>query len=330
MSSSSQPAQARSAGEAGGFLRVISPGQLDQRDQAATAFRTASRQKLETPDLGSWVRQQWWIFRNHRNQGNNPLNQRLLRAQRMFEGKYDATKLAQIQAFGGSEVYSRQVANKCRGATALLRDVYLGPQRPWEIEPVADPPIPPEIRASILQLIATEVQTLQMAGQPAQEEQVHMRYVTLLHAAQQAARRNAMTQAEAAADKMNDILNDGNFYEALGEFLQDLPLFPYAVLKGPVVRMVPRLSWIGGQPSLQNKPVMFWERVNPFDIYWSPGASALTDAAIIQRVQLYAGRSQRRAGSSRLRRAGGARRADRLRARTKGMARRARSGAGHK
>jgi hypothetical protein len=49
--------------------------------------------------------------------------------------------------------------------------------------------------------------------------------------------------------------------------------------------MVPRLTWLDKRPSLQNKPVMFWERVNPFDIYWSPGASALSDAAIIQRVR---------------------------------------------
>jgi hypothetical protein len=285
LSSSSPPAQARSAGEHGGFLRVISPSQLDNRDREAAAYRLSASQRLQTPDLGSWIRQQWWIFRNHRNQGNNPLNQRLLRAQRMFEGKYDSDKLSQIQAFGGSEVYSRIVANKSRGATALLRDVYLGPTRPWEIEPVADPPIPPDVRAAIIQLIATEVQTLQMAGQPAQEEQVHMRYVTLLHSAQQAARRNAMTQADAASDAMDDMLKSGGFYQALGEFLQDLPLFPYAVLKGPVVRMVPRLTWIDQRPSMQNKPVMFWERVNPFDIYWSPGASALSDAAIIQRVR---------------------------------------------
>ena len=65
------------------------------------------------------------------------------------------------------------------------------------------------MRAAIIQLIATEVQTLQMAGQPAQEDQVHMRYVTLLHAAQQAARRNAMTQADAASDEMDDMLKDG-------------------------------------------------------------------------------------------------------------------------
>ena len=285
LSSSSYPAQARSAGDNGGFLRVISPSQLDRRDQEANSRKVNGSKRLETPDLGSWIRQQWFVFRNHRNQGNNPLNERLLRAQRMFEGKYDASKLSQIQAFGGSEVYSRIVANKSRGATALLRDVYMGTDRPWSLRPVADPPIPPEIRTSILQLISTEVQTMQMAGQPIEENQVHMRYVGLLHAAQQAARRNAMTQATAAADKMDDILSAGGFYEAMGEFLQDLPLFPYAVLKGPVVRMVPRLSWLNKRPSIQNKPVMFWERVNPFDIYWSPGASALSDAAIIQRVR---------------------------------------------
>jgi len=55
------------------------------------------------------------------------------------------------------------------------------------------------------------------------------------------------------------------------------------VLKGPVVRMVPRLSWVGSKPSLQNKPTMFWERVNPFNVYWSPGASNIVDATIIER-----------------------------------------------
>jgi hypothetical protein len=262
---------------------VVSPAQLNAQDADDAAQRAASRKPLEIPDLGSWIRNQWWIFRNHRNLGNNPINQRLLRAQRMFEGKYDSEKLAQIQTFGGSEVYSRQVANKCRGATALLRDVYLGPERPWDIQPQPDPPIPPDVLANIIQLISTEVQTLQMAGQPIQSDQVHMRYVSLLHAAQAAARRNAMTQSDAAADKIDDILTNGGFYEAVGEFLQDLPLFPYAVLKGPVVRMVPKLTWIQGQPSMQLKPTMFWERVNPFDVYWSPGASRLADAAILER-----------------------------------------------
>lgn len=283
LSVSSQPAQTRAGGVSQGFLRVVSPAELDQRDRDVSARRDSLRRSQAPPDLGSWIRQQWYVFRNHRNLGNNPLNLRLLRAQRMFEGKYDAEKLAQIQAFGGSEVYSRLVAVKTRGATSLLRDVYLGKDRPWDIKPQPDPPVPPEVQANIFQLIATEVQTLQQAGAPVQEDQIRMRYMDLFHAAQQAARRNAMEQAEMAADKIDDILITGGFYEALGEFLLDLPLFPFACLKGPVVRMVPRLKWLNREPVVTNTPTMFWERVNPFDIYWSPGASNLADASIIER-----------------------------------------------
>lgn len=237
-------------------------------------------------DLALHVRQRWTVFRNHRNQGDNPINSRLLRAQRMFEGKYDPPKLAEIRKFGGSEVYSRLVAVKCRGANSLLRDVYLGAERPWSINPQPDPPVPPEVRANIVQLLSVEVANLQASGQPVMSDQAHMRFVSLMHAAQQAARRNAMAQAAAASDKVDDILEVGGFYDALAEFLTDLPLFPFAVLKGPVVRMVPKLSWSSGHPSVQTKPQMFWERIDPFNFYWSPGVSRIEDAEIIEKKRL--------------------------------------------
>lgn len=282
-SSSSPPSQSTAGGTQYGLLRVVSPAELDQADRDSLARAQSARQPSETPDIGSWIRQQWYIFRNHRNLGNNPMNWRLLRSQRMFEGKYDPEKLTQIQAFGGSEVYSRLVAGKARGATSLLRDVYLGPERPWTLDPQKDPPIPPEVRANIMRLIQTEVATLQASNQPPQQDQVHMRYVSLLHSAQQAARRRAESEASDAADRLDDILIEGQFYQALAEFLLDLPLFPYACLKGPVVRMVPRLTWAGNMPSINNQPSMFWERVNPFNLYWDPGASSIEEATIIER-----------------------------------------------
>lgn len=286
LSVSSHPASARAGGESQGFLRIVSPAQLDERDAQDRAARAANSRRAPSamvPDIGAWIRRQWMIFRNHRNLGNNPLNYRLLRAQRVFEGKYDSEKLAQIQSFGGSEVYSRLIATKARGATSLLRDVYLGPDRPWSIEPQTDPPIPPDVRANIMQLIASEVNTNEAAGQMTEENQIHMRYVSLLHGAQAAALRNAELQASTASDKIDDILQKGGFYSALGEFLLDLPLFPYACIKGPVVRMVPQLSWVQGRPIILNQPTMTWERVNPFQIYWSPGASNILDADIIER-----------------------------------------------
>jgi hypothetical protein len=266
---------------------VVSGADLDQQDRDQVQAQIKARQKQSSvPDLGSYIRRRWQMFRNHRNTGNNSLNERLLRAQRMFEGKYDEQKLQQIRLFGGSEVYSRLVAVKCRGATSLLRDVYLSPERPWAIQSEPDPPVPDEIQQQIMQLIGAEAQNLAMSGAPVTDDQLHTRYFSLMHAAQAAARRNATLQANAASDKVDDILVGGQFYEALNDFLIDLPLFPFAVLKGPVVRMVPRLKWIQGQPSLQNRPQMFWERVSPFDVYWTPGASRIEDAEIIERMRL--------------------------------------------
>lgn len=284
VSVSTPPAQAR----AGGLLRVVSGQELDRRDAQSRADEAARRQsalQLHELDLGAYIRNTWMMFRNHRNtnQGADSLNNRLLRAQRMIEGKYDSAKLTEIQKFGGSEVYSRLVSGKCRGATALMRDVYLGPDRPWDIQPQPDPPVPPGVLDHIIQLIQIEAATLAQSGQPAIPEQLHARQMGLLHAAVQAARQQALMQANSTADKIEDMLVEGKFYDSLAEFLTDLPIFPYAVLKGPVVRMVPQIVWNGNAASIRQQARMFWERVSPFDFYWTPGVSRIEDADTLER-----------------------------------------------
>jgi hypothetical protein len=37
---------------------------------------------------------------------------------------------------------------------------------------------------------------------------------------------------------------------------------------------------------MQNLPQMFWERIDPFNVYWSPGASRIEDAEILERKRL--------------------------------------------
>lgn len=269
-----------------GFLRVVSPAQLDQQEQARQAASQPTQQQSD--NLAAYVRQRWNAMRDQRNTGNNPLSSRLLRAQRMFEGQYEPAKLSEIRRFGGSEVYSRMVAVKCRGATALLRDVYLGAERPWSIEPQPDPPVPSGIMTSIASLIATEA--MQMAqgagGQPPDQEMIHNRYINLVRQAQNAARRTVMSQADAAANKVDDILQAGRFYDALAEFLVDIALFPFAVLKGPVVRMVSKLTWVNRAPQVDVVPQLFWERIDPFNLYWGPGDVDVDHAELIERKKL--------------------------------------------
>ena len=275
------------AGSGGGLLRVVSNSEVDAFDRAQQANKASARAP-PTLDIGMHIRKMWDVFRNHRNMygGGSSLNIRLLRAQRTFEGKYEPGKLAEIAKFGGSEVYSRLVAVKCRGASSLLRDVYLGADRPWDIQPQPDPPVPPEVKASILQLVSVEVQGLKAACKPIGEDQTHARVLGLMHAAEQAARRQAASQADDISDKVDDMLVAGRFYEALGLFIIDLPLFPFACLKGPIVRMTNQVTWVQGKAVVRRIPQMFWERVSPFDIYWSPGASNIADADVLERKRM--------------------------------------------
>ncbi len=268
-----------------GLLRLVSGSELDRQDQARREQQegTANYRTPPVPDIGAYIRNLWTIFRNNRNQGQDPLNQRLLRAQRMFEGKYDPEKLGQINQFGGSIVYSRLGATKCRSATSMLRSIYLSPERPWDIEPQPDPDVPPDVMASIAKLVSVEVANAQQAGQPLTSSAIQMRKVELERAAQQAARENAMEQSKSASDKIEDILVAGKFYEALGQFLTDLPIFPFACLKGPVVRMTTTMQWQGNTPRMVRVPQMFWERISPFDIYWSPGASHVDKCDMLER-----------------------------------------------
>lgn len=61
--------------------------------------------------------------------------------------------------------------------------------------------------------------------------------------AREQAKRHAADQAKTAEDKLEEHLAQGGFYTALAEFLVDLPLFPYACLKGPTVRIKTQVKW---------------------------------------------------------------------------------------
>ena len=93
------------------------------REQASNQFST---------ELAGFIRGQFDVFKRHRDQSQAGWSNRLLAALRVFNGEYDPEKLSDIQKFGGSEVYARVVAMKCRGASSLLRDVYLSPDRALE------------------------------------------------------------------------------------------------------------------------------------------------------------------------------------------------------
>lgn len=274
-----------------GVIQVIPPAELDRQDQAraqAAVEAKAVPPQTDFTQLGGYIRTQFEIFRNHRNTSAG-WSERLLAALRTFNGQYDPGKLAEIKRFGGSEVYARLIAQKCRAASSLLRDIYLSQDRPWALRPPDDPTIPPEILQSIEQLMQAEAQQVQSTlGQPPDPSDFHARREALMEQAMQAAKKKAVKQAKVAEDKLEDMLRDGGFYAALAEFIVDLPIFPFAVIKGPVVKVIPTVIWPpgGGQPTIQQTPRLTWNRVSPFDLWFTPGVADISNANTIEKLRV--------------------------------------------
>src|SRR5712672_3186594 len=151
-----------------GVLNVVPPAALEAMIRQRELDKAAAQAPPEPapPELCGYIRAQFEIMRNHRNTASGWSN-RLLESLRTFNGQYSPTKMQEVIKFGGSQVYARLSAQKCRAASSLLRDIYLGPDRPWSIKPPADPDIPPEIIQKIDQLMRSEQQMVaQTTGSP--------------------------------------------------------------------------------------------------------------------------------------------------------------------
>ncbi len=274
-----------------GVLQVIPPAELERQLAARNAqTANANSQQPAAPELSSligYIKGQYEIFRNHRNTVAG-WNNRMLEGLRTFNGQYDESRLMEIRKFGGSQIYARISAQKCRAASSLLRDIYLGPDRPWGIRPPVQPKLPDEVLQSIEQLMQHEGQLVQQQlGKPPQQADVQKRKQALMESAIDAAKKQAATQARTSEQKIEDMLREGGFYHALAEVIVDLPVFPLVVLKGPVVKVVPTVEWSPtGQPTIQQKPRLTWNRVSPFDFWFTPGVADIANANTIEKLRV--------------------------------------------
>jgi hypothetical protein len=269
-------------------LRLVTPEGLQSQEadaakKAVIAEDTAS--STLTSNLVAFIDGQFEEMVRHRD-GASGWTDRLTAAMRVFTGQYDTQKLAEIRRFGGSEIYARLIATKCRGATSLLRDVYLNTEKPWGLEATPDPTLPDDMFAAVQQLIQVEVGNMVRLGQQPAPTEIRDRVTALMAAAKRAAIKKARMESEIAFRRLDDILVEGLFYEALAEMLVDLPLFPFGCVKGPVVRITPEVTWVNGTAQVLDKPKMYWNRVSPFDVWWTPGVSNIADAAVIERSRI--------------------------------------------
>jgi hypothetical protein len=266
-----------------GLLRVVGNDELAAADKKSQSLADSKEEVMN--GLAKYVRNRFELAVRHRRTIN--IDDDLIKAMRAYNGQYEPTKLSEIRKFGGAEVYGRQMTMKCRGATALLRNVYMNSDRPWSLDPSADPAVPDSIDQKIKGLIMAEVAAVNAQGQKVDLSVIKDREKGLYEAAKLNERRKAEAEAKEAQRKIDEILEKGNFYKALSDFLADLPVYKYAVIRGPTTRKFSSLKWArGGKMTKHEEARFFWDRVSPWDVWFSAGATSIENTEVFERQRL--------------------------------------------
>lgn len=238
-------------------------------------------QEVSTCSLGKRVHDDFIRARDARSS----TNELLLECFRQRKGEYSVDEL---KAMGTIKTFINATSTKCRGGESWLDDVLSSIRgRPWTLNPTPVVDAPLAVRDSIVAKIKEEV--VGRGGDPKsvdgyireRAEQLKDVSMTLLN-------EEAAKAAEGMSKRIEDQLAQGGFETAFAEFRTDLVTFPYAVLKGPVVRSRKVLSWKGnsGVPVVSTVNQLVVERVDPFNFYWASWAATPNEGYIVERMTM--------------------------------------------
>ena len=279
----------------GGILPVQSLSSMMAAEEDAAAAISRAQEANNQPVISSLVAH----IKNHwalAKKAKQTPELEMLSAVRSRRGEYDPDVLARIRKQGGSEIYMMLFATKARQAKALLTDVLIGAgtEKPWTITPTPKPDLPPAEVSQIMQSIYEQVAQLEMMGQPQSVADIRQAMLDAKQALENQMMETARIYAERAEIKIEDMLIEGGFQDALDQFLDDLMVFKTAFVKGPVVRNKKTLKW-EQQPDGTFAPVsaserkVEWERVDPFNVYPAPWSRSVHDGYLIERHKLSRG-----------------------------------------
>ncbi len=228
----------------------------------------------ETLDaLGAYVRERFDEARSSRDY----IDVLLLQNLRQRRGEYDPDELAQISE--SVRTFFNITATKCRAGEAWLTDILTASgDRLFQLDPTPVPSVPEYVKKLVVEQVKKEISRYGMAP----EELLRDRMNELADVAYYELMKAARSGTSKMQRKIDDQLVECKFIPTLQAFISDLMVYPYAVLKAPVVRKTRRLRWEGGTPVATDEAALFVERVSPFDYYFAPWATNPQEGYLIE------------------------------------------------
>jgi hypothetical protein len=279
------------SGRQGSLLRVLSNDELVRQEKNDADEKKALEEQQHSQEIqgiAAYVRRCWiaaWTAKQEHERD-------MLNALRMRNGQYADDVLAEINAFGGTNLYMRIGATKMRAAQSWLKDIFLNIDRPFKIDPTPEPTLPEDINEQVTQTLQQMVEQAAQQGIPPPDElQLREMQEKAMESARSAVMEKAKKRALAMENKLDDILVEGGFYQALDEIMCDITTYKGCIIKGPVVRKKPVLKWSKNSegkttPVITSEYKYMFERVNPLLFYPAPQTRKLQGGYMIQRHRL--------------------------------------------
>jgi len=268
------------------FLRVVSNADLAKQEQEATNRALQERQNQPVIlALAGYLRQCWDVARL----AKRPIEYKMLAAMRQRNGEYEADKLQQIRAQGGSEIYMMITEVKCRAAESWLRDILLdNGSPPWDLHATPIPDLNPSQTKEVQSMFAERVlKTVEEYGKAPNIEEMREIKEMVSQDYRFAIVREAQNRADRMKIRIQDQFAQGGWEQSFNEFITDLVTYPAAFIKGPVVRRQRALGWktdATGRTVVEpiERLAPEYERVDPFRIYPEPGISDINEGYLFE------------------------------------------------
>jgi hypothetical protein len=299
------------------MIEYQSNSELEQQEAMAAKEAQDRQNRPEILSLSHYVMDCWQSAKEAKER---KVERKMIDALRARAGEYSPTKSQQIKQYGGSEVFMMLTDEKCNAVAAWMNDILFPPgDKPWGVKPTPVPDLEPgqmqEVKVAVMmeaqqtmkQQLVMEIQ----AGNIQNENQAKEWMLQQMQArAEELAGQIRDEMEEAAKEardrierKLDDVLVESNWQEAVMDAIDDIVTFPSGVVKGPVIRKKKVMRWkdqrqeqvMPGQEQFQEQeqsPVevrteamIDFNRVSPLDIYPLPSAQTPEDG-IIERHRL--------------------------------------------
>lgn len=291
-----------------GSVRVMSPAEIEKERITAAMEQNERSRNLEEAltetqqsMLSAHIETAW----ENNKRAKFKIVDRLINCMQLRKGKYDAKTLQAIRSMGGSEVFIKLTATKCRGAGAWVKDVILpANDKAWAISPTPIADIPEDKEAELNKAaeeavafeFKSEIERLQSEGQEItpelnaqMNEMADLKLKQLKRELADEVQKEAHKGAAKMETKIEDQNAEGGWTTAIEEFIDDFVTFPSAILKGPIMRKRKTLGWEGSEIKVQEEIVPTWERVSPFDYYPSSDAAETNEGDAIEHIRFRRG-----------------------------------------